>query len=73
MIDADIIEHSTDTVSLFSLEYSNWRCYLFGGDSSSALCWTPLKGGEPNWFWRKMQYLVFGNKWVKPTTTEILK
>jgi len=25
----------------------------------------PPKGGEPNWFWRRMQYLVFGFKWTK--------
>ena len=43
-------------------EYSEWQCLLFGVDS---FVWTPLKGGEPNWFWRKMQYLILGNNWVK--------
>ena len=39
-------------------EYSEWKCLLFGVDS---FVWTPLKGEEPNWFWRKMQYLILGN------------
>jgi len=43
-------------------EPSDWECYLFGGDTFK---WVPSKGKEPNWFWRKMQYLFFGNLWVK--------
>jgi hypothetical protein len=35
------------------------------GNSDNGISWRPLKGKEPNWFWRKMQYLCFGNKWVK--------
>lgn len=46
-------------------EKSNWNCYLFGSDGKNGLSWRPLKGKEPNWFWRLMQYLIFGNKWVK--------
>jgi len=46
-------------------EYSEWMCYLFGGDYESGIGWRPLKGQHPNWFWRKMQYLMFGNNWVK--------
>jgi hypothetical protein len=45
-------------------EYSDWQCHLFGGNGHG-ISWRPLKGKEPNWFWRKMQYLCFGNKWVK--------
>jgi hypothetical protein len=41
-------------------EYSKWRCEIFGG---TFLC--PLKGKEPNWFWRKMQYLILGFRWTK--------
>lgn len=41
-------------------EPSDWECHLFGG-----LVWHPLKGQEPNAFWRLMQYLCFGNRWVK--------
>jgi hypothetical protein len=43
-------------------DYSEWQCKVFGGDG---IVWTPLKGKHPNWFWRKMQYLCFGNKWEK--------
>jgi len=50
--------------SLTPPEYSDWKCYLFGG-SATGLSWIPYKGKEPNWFWRKMQYLILGNRWVK--------
>lgn len=43
---------------------SKWRCYMFGGDNMG-LVYTPRIDQVPNWFWRKMQYLCFGNKWVK--------
>ena len=46
-------------------EYSNWKCYLFGSDSVNGLVWNPQKDEVPNWFWRKMQYIFFGNRWVK--------
>lgn len=43
-------------------EYSEWKCYLFGLDNYVLF---PSKGKYPNWFWRWMQYICFGNKWVK--------
>ena len=47
-------------------EYSEWVCFLFGcKPGEGGIQWRPLKGKEPNWFWRTMQYLVFGNLWVK--------
>ena len=47
-------------------EMSEWQCYLFGGRSdSNYISWRPRKGKEPNWFWRKMQWLILGNLWVK--------
>jgi hypothetical protein len=47
-------------------EHSDWTCYLFGSKGNNgSIAWTPAKGDEPNWFWRKMQYLCFGNLWVK--------
>ena len=46
-------------------EYSEWQCLMFGTDGWK---WRPLKGKEPNWFWRKMQYLILGNEWVKDPT-----
>lgn len=45
---------------------SDWNCYLFGNKPGvGGLTWRPLKGKEPNWFWRKMQWLILGNLWVK--------
>jgi hypothetical protein len=46
-------------------ERSQWHCYLFGGLPGDGLVWNPEKGKEPNWFWRWMQWLFFGNRWVK--------
>ena len=43
---------------------SPWRCYLFGADRDG-IVWRPVMGSEPNWFWRWMQYLCFGNRWVR--------
>lgn len=43
---------------------SEWECHLFGGDMMG-LVWRPNKGKHPCWFWRKMQWLFFGNKWVR--------
>ena len=40
-----------------------WECQLFAGGKGGMVL-TPTKGKEPNWFWRKMQYLIVGNKWV---------
>lgn len=50
-------------------EKSPWRCYLFGSADCGGIIWQPDLGGEPNWFWRKMQFLVFGNRWVKDEST----
>ena len=44
-------------------ESSNWECELFGTGQSLVL--RPNKDKVPNWFWRQMQYLCFGNKWKK--------
>ena len=54
---------STGTPHLIYLpERSDWKCYLFGG---TEIVWNPKKDEVPCWFWRKMQFLCFGNKWVK--------
>lgn len=46
---------------------SKWKCYLFGSrpEHGNKYIFIPSEGHEPNWFWRKMQYLAFGNLWVK--------
>lgn len=49
-------------------EYSGWTCHLFGADGNG-ISWTPLKGKEPNRFWRWMQFVCFGNRWVKDDPT----
>ena len=49
----------------FSYNASNWTCYLFGAEAGNGLSWKPPAGKVPNWFWRKMQFLLVGNKWVQ--------
>jgi hypothetical protein len=48
-----------------------WECYLFGSTGSDGLTLHPLKDKEPNWFWRKMQFLLLGNRWVKKELTDV--
>jgi len=43
---------------------TTWQCELFGAGPNGMIL-TPNEGSEPNWFWRQMQYLCFGNKWVR--------
>lgn len=45
-------------------EQSKWSCYMFGM-GKYGMCFKPVKGKEPNFFWRWMQYICFGNEWVK--------
>ena len=45
-------------------KYSKWMCHLFGS-GKDGLCWRPVHGEEPNFFWRWMQFLCFGNRWTK--------
>ena len=44
---------------------SDWYCIISGEDYFSGIVFRPAKGEEPNWFWRKMHYLMFGFKWKK--------
>jgi hypothetical protein len=46
-------------------KYSKWQCFLFGGIPGNAITWRPLEGKHPNFFWRWVQFLMFGNRWVK--------
>ncbi len=50
--------------SIFTTDYSDWECYLFGMGKNGMII-TPQKGKVPNRFWRFMQYVCFGNEWVK--------
>jgi hypothetical protein len=58
------IQNATYTLSI--PEKSEWKCYMFGSrPDGNGLVYHPNKDNEPNWFWRKMQFLILGNKWVK--------
>ena len=48
------------TMTFRQIEYSEWKCTMFG-----SMHVRPLKGGEPNWFWRWTQHLILGHKWIK--------
>lgn len=60
-----ILERNPEQELLEYKEDSEWSCCLFGAKSDGGIFWRPKKGNEPNWFWRWMQYICFGNKWVK--------
>ena len=45
-------------------EPSEWHCELFG-TGPEGIVLRPTKGREPNFFWRWMQFVFFGNKWVR--------
>jgi hypothetical protein len=42
-----------------------WECHCFGAKDGEGIIWETTEGKVPNWFWRKMQYLILGNRWVK--------
>lgn len=44
-------------------ESSEWECCLFGDSNGPAFI--PKRGGEPNFFWRWMQFMCFGFRWRK--------
>jgi len=44
-------------------ELSSWRCELFG-TGPYGIVLTARLGHVPNFFWRFMQYVCFGNKWI---------
>ena len=45
-------------------ECSEWTCQVLGSKEHGVI-YKPLKGKEPNWFWRMTQHLILGHKWVK--------
>lgn len=47
----------------FQPKPSGWKCELFG--LGNGLVYKPAEGNVPNWFWRLMQRLILGNKWIK--------
>lgn len=60
------MNENINSLNNFLTPDSGWQCYLFGGTpEGSSIFWKPAKGKVPNFFWRWMQYLFFGNRWVK--------
>ena len=57
-----------DSFTFTMSEPSEWHCELFG--LGNELTWHPQDNHVPCWFWRKMQYLCFGNKWIKTINGE---
>lgn len=67
--DDNVIRYEPETMAASSLHFvnqerSDWQCELFGC-GPHGIVWNPAKDHVPNWFWRQMQYLAFGNKWVR--------
>ena len=44
-------------------QQAGWSCQLFG--CGTAIVIRPNIGQVPNRFWRFMQWLAFGNRWIK--------
>ena len=49
-----------------NLKQSKWRCEMYGLGPTGVVL-RPSEGNEPNWFWRLMQRLLLGHKWIKET------
>lgn len=62
---SEAVGSNINSTGLYFGEKSEWSCHLFSGSVGGTVVWTPLKGREPNWFWRAMQYILFGNKWIR--------
>lgn len=60
-----MLESGNKFFTIETPKYSEWRCYLFGSRDGYGMIYTPREGDEPNWFWREMQFLAFGHRWVK--------
>lgn len=56
---------SYEVTAITPNKYSEWQCQLFGSSPGSGITWRPHENEEPNWFWRKMQFLCFGHRWSK--------
>lgn len=59
-----------DSIVTTKIEYqgSGWECELFGMGRQIVV--NPNKEMVPCWFWRKMQYLFFGNVWIHVKSKE---
>jgi hypothetical protein len=59
-----MIEDQEKYYTIRMIKYSEWQCHLFAS-GRNGISWRPLEGQEPNWFWRWMQWICFGNRWVR--------
>jgi len=59
--------HKNNIITTPKEKFSPWVCYLFGtyGKKTQIILNCFIIGEEPNWFWRLMQFLLLGNKWIK--------
>lgn len=49
---------------------SGWVCYLLGKPGGTVTVqWSAVEGTVPNAFWRLMQFLVLGVRWVRVSPT----
>ena len=63
MEDVNYVSASDPVCLQIVQEQSGWEMELFGMGRTVVV--TPAKGDLPNRFWRLMQYIWFGNKWIK--------
>ena len=61
-----MMDQSFNSLRIQIPEASDWQCEMFGTGPTGMIL-RPRKGSEPNFFWRWMQYLCFGNRWVRRT------
>lgn len=64
VISGSTISNVTPNAVSFGKDNGVWECYLFGS-YGEGITWVPSDDKVPNWFWRKMQFIFFGNRWVK--------
>lgn len=46
------------------MKQANWRVELFGLGPHGIIVRPDSSAKYPNWFWRKMQYIFFGNEYI---------
>ena len=61
-----VLDPSGYIVAPTQLRNSRWRCEMYGLGPTGVIL-RPAEGNEPNWFWRIMQRVLLGHKWIKET------
>lgn len=62
---SEIINTQLPNIRFTVPEYSEWVCYLFGGNATNGITFRPIKGKEPNRFVRYMMKVCFACTWEK--------